>query len=141
MAQPFRVLDGLRIHPRAAAAGIPITSMGDLTQLPAAVNLTIYRGDDFTFTLTVTNPDGSPYDLSTSTILAQIRSKPDAADPPAAVLTTSVATNVITLTLTHTISAGLAAGSYCWDCQLTDALGNVHTIAGGGLTLTADVSR
>jgi hypothetical protein len=127
---------------RVAAGEVPLTSMGDLTALPAAVNLTIYRGDDFSFTLTVINRDGSPYDLSSSTVLAQIRTKADAADPAAEVFTTSISTNVITLTLPSAASAALAAGSYVWDCQLSDSIApSVHTIAGGSLTLVADVSH
>jgi hypothetical protein len=126
---------------RAAAVAGPITATGNLSQLPASVNLSLYRGDDFSFTLPVTNPDGSAYTLTGCTALAQIRATATAPDPPTAVFTTSLATNIITLSLSNTVSAGIAVGAYVWDCQLMDASAKIHTIAAGAVTVTADVSR
>ena len=126
---------------RTAAVTGPITATGNLSQLPAGVNLSLYRGDDFSFTMPVTHQDGSAYDLTGCTILAQIRATAMAADPPTAVFTSSVATNIITLSLAGTASAAIAVGTYVWDCQITDASAKVHTIAAGAVTMTADVSR
>jgi hypothetical protein len=139
---PLRVVAGREvIAPRGATIPVPITTSGTLSQLPAAINLNAYRGDDFAFTLTVTDANNNPVDVTGWTILAQIRTRPDAIDPPTAVFTVSVAVNVITLTLSHTVSAGIAAGLYVWDCQLTNLSAAVHTIAAGSMSLTADVSH
>jgi phage tail sheath gpL-like len=102
------------------------------------VDLAIYQGDDFTLTLTVTDPAGNPLDLSASTIAAQIRAAPGA--DVAATFTVSVATNVVTLTLPHAQTAALA-GSGVWDVQSTDPAGHVLTLAAGVVTVVADVTE
>src|SRR6516164_3981777 len=105
---PLRLVAGRDsvIAPRGALVAVPITTSGNLSQLPAAINISAYRGDDLSFTLTVTDTNNNPVDVTGWTILSQIRSKPDAADPPMAAFATTVATSVITLTLTSAISAG-----------------------------------
>jgi hypothetical protein len=140
---PLRLVAGRDsiIAPRGALVAVPITTSGNLSQLPAAINISAYRGDDLSFTLTVTDTNNNPVDVTGWTVLSQVRSKPDAPDPPMATFTSTIATSVITLTLTHTVSAGLGVGLFVWDCQLTDLTGKVHTIAAGTFSLTADVSR
>ena len=108
--------------------------------IPAAVDLAVYQGDDFgPLTLTVTNPDGSAANLTGATFKAQIRSAPGAATVLAS-FTTSVATNVITLTMAATDTLTLPAGA-AWDCQMTTSAGKVQTLAAGQVKTTADVSR
>jgi hypothetical protein len=125
---------------RGATTPVPVTPSAQLSQLPAQVNLSAYRGDSFSFTLTATNPaDNSPVDFTGAIILAQIRSKPDDATI-AATFTTSVALNVITLTLAATTSATLS-GVFFWDCQITYVSGEVHTLAAGMLSMTLDISQ
>jgi len=110
-----------------------------LSALPAAVDLYLYKGDDFSMTLTVTNPDGSAANLTGATFKAQIRSAPGAATVLAS-FTTSVATNVITLTMAATDTLTLPAGA-AWDCQMTTSAGKIQTLAAGQVKTTADVSR
>ena len=108
--------------------------------IPAAVDLAVYQGDDFgPLTLTVTNPDGSAANLTGATFNAQIRSAPGAATVLAS-FTTSVATNVITLTMAATDTLTLPAGA-AWDCQMTTSAGKIQTLAAGQVKTTADVSR
>jgi len=108
--------------------------------IPAAVDLAVYQGDDFgPLTLTVTNPDGSAANLTGATFKAQIRSAPGAATVLAS-FTTSVATNVITLTMAATDTLTLPAGA-AWDCQMTTSAGKIQTLAAGQVKTTADVSR
>ena len=109
-----------------------------LSALPAAVDLYLYKGDDFSMTLTVTNPDGSAANLTWATFKAQIRSAPGAATLWAS-FTTSVATNVVTLALANTASATLPATA-AWDCQMTALGGTVTTLAGGNVRVSGDVS-
>jgi hypothetical protein len=137
---PLRVVAGTQAAPapRGTTTPVPITSAAQLSQVPAQVNLAAYSGDDFSFTLTATNPDQSPVDFTGAVILAQIRPKPDAAIT--AVFTTTVAANVITLSLDHTTSQPLA-GVFVWDCQITYTSGKVHTLAAGVFSITADVSH
>jgi hypothetical protein len=107
---------------------------------PAVVNLLIYQGDDFAFTLTVKNPDGSNTDLTGATFKAQIRdSAGSSTSTLLATFTTSVAANVVTLSLAHADSAKLPLSSV-WDCQMTRSGGSVVTLAAGSINLSPDVS-
>jgi hypothetical protein len=140
---PLRVIAGRDIRvpiTRTATTGAPTTAPAQLSVLPAQVNLAIYAGDDFQFTLTATDPGGGLTDFTGAAIKAQIRQKPDSADPPLEVFATSVSQNVITLTLTGSQTQGLV-GAYVWDCQVTYSTGKVYTLAAGLLSATADVSR
>jgi hypothetical protein len=107
---------------------------------PAAVDLVIYQGDDFAFTLTVKNPDGTNADLTGATFVAQIRDV--AGSSTSTLLATfgvTVATNVVTLSLAHADAATLPAMAV-WDCQMTRAAGSVVTLAAGAVKVAADVS-
>jgi hypothetical protein len=136
---PLRVVGGrdVAVVPRAATTPVPVTPSAQLSQLPAQVNIAAYQGDDLSFTLTVTNPDNTPADLTGTTILSQIRPRPS--DPITATLTSSVSSNVITLTLTA--ANATFSGVFFWDCQVTYSSGLIHTIAAGTFSMTADISH
>jgi hypothetical protein len=117
-----------------------VGSAANITILPVTVNLTLLMGDSFSFTVTVTNPDGSAANLVGATILADIRVKATDPNPAPASFTSAIAANVITLSLTPAVTAALPA-STVWDCQMTETTGKITTLCGGTLTLTQDVSR
>jgi hypothetical protein len=100
-----------------------------------------YAGDDLSFVLPVTDANNNPIDLTGWTVSAQIRQRPQAADPPTGAFTVGTldATGNIPLTLSHTVSKGLN-GAYVWDCQVTDDTGLVSTLCGGSITFVPDVS-
>jgi hypothetical protein len=102
------------------------------------VNLVTYRGDDFAFSLTVWEPDGSEADLSAATLLAQVRVTPDSSDVLGE-LALSVDGNVVDLHLTAAISAALPR-SASWDCEMVRS-GWTTTLAAGNLVTTPDVTR
>jgi hypothetical protein len=117
----LRLITSTRETPstRAALVGVPTTPVAEITQLPAKVDLASYQGDDFAFTLTALNADQSPTDFTGATMLAQIKSRKGDATP-AAMFTTSVSGNVVTLTLNHA-TAQMLSGVFEWDCQITYA--------------------
>jgi hypothetical protein len=125
--------------PLAVPALVPVTPPAQIRQLPANVDLVTYAGDDFSFDLPVTNPDGTPTDLTGATTLAQIR-KQDDLTAVVATFAVAVATNVLTLTLASADSQAMS-GEYVWDCQVTYGDGKVSTIAAGDLDVTPDVSH
>jgi hypothetical protein len=106
--------------------------------IPAAVDLGLYQGDDFSMTLTITDLNDQPVDISAGTVEAQIRvsrSSPTVAASFAA----TVATNVVTLVLGAADSSALP--QLCvWDCVL-DWSGTIITLAGGRLELMARVTQ
>jgi len=127
------------VQQQQAAQQMSASGPTTLTALPDIVNLELYRGDDFQFTLVVTNQDGSPADLSGFTATAQVRISAEDAGV-AGTITAVITGNNITCSLAHTISATLPNAAV-WDCQLTSAAGKLTTIVAGDVTMTADVTR
>ena len=121
-----------------SSAATPTTTVTTITALPDTVNLNLYTGDDFSMSLTLTNPDGSNTSLIGSTVLAQIRSALGAAI--AASFVPSISGNVITLTLPNTATMNLI-GKYVWDCQVTSTTGQIWTLVAGSVNFTQDVTR
>jgi hypothetical protein len=113
--------------------------MTTITALPTQVDLNLYQGDDFTMTLTVTNPDDSEVDLAETIVEAQVR-KTANDEEVLARFTPAYSGNVITLWLPGSESAKIS-GSAVWDCHVTDAGGRITTLAAGKITTTAEVTR
>jgi hypothetical protein len=111
-----------------------------VSMLPVTVNLKLYQGDDFYLDLTVTNPDGTPADLTGYTAQAQIRTAVGAPDPPEASFTASVDTSasIIHLHLPHTEAEKLTAGVNYWDCQISST--EWFTLAAGKVTVTGEIT-
>jgi len=109
-----------------------------ISALPAAIDLSLYAGDDFFLDVTVTDVDGNPTDLTGAVVASQIRTK--ATDTEIlAEFGATVEGNVIHLHLTHTDATGLP-GSAVWDCQ-TDTDGVVSTLVAGNVTTRPEVTR
>jgi hypothetical protein len=107
--------------------------------LPTPVPLELWRGDDFPLDLTVTNYDGSAANLTGATAAAQVRiSATDTV--AAAVFTATISGNVVHLKLPHAESVKLLAGTATWDCQLTQATGDVVTLAAGNVLVKGQVT-
>jgi hypothetical protein len=108
-----------------------------ICDLPAAVDLGLYQGDDFSMTLSVTDTTGNPINL-TGTVTAQIRPT-RTSTAVAGTFATSISINVVTLTLSAAQSTSLP--QLCvWDCVLTQSA-VVTTLAGGRLELMARVTQ
>lgn len=110
-----------------------------ITALPAPVNLRLYAGDDFIFTLSVSWPEGIEIDLGEYDVRAQIRERTSSPDI-AGEFIVSTDGNVIVLHLDSATSADLPARSV-WDCQTTATDGFVTTLAAGTIEMTEDVTR
>jgi hypothetical protein len=109
-----------------------------ICDLPAAVDLGLYQGDDFSMTLSVTDTAGNPIDISAGTVAAQIRSS-RTSTTVAGTFTTTVNVNVVTLALSAAESTSLP--QLCvWDCVLTENA-VVTTLAGGRLELMSRVTQ
>ena len=111
-----------------------------ITRLPIQVNLALYKGDDFTFLVTVRDSTGSPADLAGVTARAQIRA---AIGSPTVIGTFTPTIDVpagnIWLHLDDAVSSTLPA-SGVWDVEM-DRDGEVTTLAAGSITMTEDVTR
>jgi hypothetical protein len=115
-----------------------------ITALPVTVNLSLYMGDDFTMTINVQNPDGTPVDLTGSTVTGMV--KKSASDTTAAgnltcTLVTPATGGQISVLLANTVSSGLTTGPYVYDVQWKSAGNMILTLIAGTLGLTQDVTR
>jgi hypothetical protein len=117
--------------------------------LPATHNITVYRGD--TYTETITYKEGAEgvevgRTLAGATILAQIRTETGAASATASFTCTPDADQVtnpgkFVMTLPPAQSTLLTGTSYVYDVQVTWSDGKVQTLKAGTITVTQDVSR
>jgi hypothetical protein len=121
---------------------------------PATHDIEVYRGDTYELFVRIRTRvyvEGvgwtpGPYkDLTGYTGTAQIRTTEDAADPPAATFTVTIANQVTTLggvlvRLTPAQTAALVISSGVWDMQLSDGT-DVWTYVKGNVTVSKDVSR
>lgn len=120
--------------------------------LPESRNLTIYKGDSFSFTfrLREREEDGTPggyVDLTSVFVSSQIRANEDATTIIASFTSTipdqTVAGNKgkVTLSLDPTVTgnAGFVGGMY--DVQLTYPDSTVRTYLKGGVTVIKEVTR
>ncbi len=101
------------------------------------------RGDTFTRRLTFRDAAGEPVDMSGHTFAGQVRTDPDADDPPLAEFdfdTTDAADGVVDITLAAEDTAEFTGAFVYYDIQST--LGDVVTTAPRGrLILVKDVTR
>jgi hypothetical protein len=111
--------------------------------LPLINNITLYRGDDFSYPVTI-QVGGVALNLTGATILSQIKVTTEDATPAVSFTVGSIvaASGQFTLSLTGTQTAALTAllSGGVYDVQIT--LGGVNTTyLAGSVTLTKDVTR
>lgn len=107
-----------------------------MTAQPAYQAIYIYRGDPWSMTLS-SALDGTPEPVVAADALAQIRASADATTVTAA-MSVAVSGTVVTLALSPSATAALAAGGYVWDFQPSPTS---ETWVRGQVTVVGDVSR
>lgn len=105
----------------------------------------IYRGDDWSHTLTCYSDEDKtvPLDLSTATIDAQIRRSAKSNASIVATFTTAVGgvdNNVLTLSLARAVTETLVPARYGWDLQI-EIGGDRKTRARGEAVVVGDYTR
>jgi hypothetical protein len=125
--QEIQVLGNLSEAP----APLPPPAEEVLSALPEQVDLRMYAGDDFSITVTVTEPDGTPAVLDGAILEAQIRSR--ANGPILGEFTATGTGDTLLLSLPGTVSATLPSVAV-YDCEwvdrsLTLIAGTVYTEA------------
>ncbi len=113
--------------------------------LPVEENIKLYHGDSWIETWAATDSAGDPVDLSTATVLIQIRKRkePDAvlvfeADNDAATGITISGADNNEIAINKVVTGD--TGVWFWDLQVTFQNGRVSTLRAGTATLTSDVS-
>jgi len=109
----------------------------------AKADLEIYQGDTYSAAIAVSNPDGTPANLTGYTAAAQLRRGPADSDPViVANFSTAVVSPNITISLPSWQTADLS-GSYLWDLQITSPGPGLATttILTGRAKVTPEVTR
>jgi hypothetical protein len=119
--------------------------------VPTRYDLEAYRGDTLSIPLRALDAAGAPLDITSYTILAQVRrtrlaTTVDAAfdvyvEDPLQGLYTIVLSPASWSAITCGETASDAASKYVWDAQLTSPSGEVSTHYAGAFVVNADVSR
>jgi len=136
---PRPTLMSVGVAPLVTAAP-PTTGPVHISALPLEVDLDLYAGDDFGLEVAVSNPDGSPMDVSSAAPMSMIRNTP--ADPT--VLATLVVTvdpdvtGLLHLSIPSVYSTTLPP-SCVYDMQLT--IPTILTLIAGTITMHPQVTR
>jgi hypothetical protein len=112
-----------------------------LGTLGCPLDLQIRQGMDVENTLTLTNPDGTPLDLTGCTLTAKMRRTPTSTAVVFDTAITDAANGVARLDLTAEQTADLAPPAWSWDLKLTDAAGKVRPLAYGHVVVVLEVAH
>ena len=115
--------------------------MASVKVIPAKLNYTMVRGDDFADQVTIKEGDPpAAVDVSARTYTAQLRSTPDGTVVASFTIDmSSAATGVVGYSLPDTTTDDLS-GAYVWDFQQSSA-GVIRTLMGGSFVVNKDVTR
>lgn len=107
------------------------------------VNLVVDQGATFTTTISLTNDDGSIFDLQGYTGKSQLAkhyTSNSKTDIDVSLANTAPATGVVTLSMSSNTTSDLLAGRYVYDLELTDEDGVISRIVEGIITVTPQVT-
>lgn len=118
--------------------------------MPASsYDITIEQGASFGFTITMTNEDATPFDLTSWTPRSMIRKKYTDVTATANLTTDVIPAGVgdtvpykITVSMTPANTANIAAGIYVWDLEIaTAANADVRRLLKGICTVDPEVTK
>jgi hypothetical protein len=105
---------------------------------PAKLDLVIYQGDSWSRTLTITDSEGAPLDLSTATPTCQIRDQQDVFQADVDIDDTDADEGVFVISLGADVTTDLVNGR--WDFQLATGE-NIQTYLYGRIIVLRQVTR
>lgn len=103
-------------------------------------NIEIEQGADFTANFTITNTDGSVYDMENGTAIAKMKKFPTSGTAYTFTAGITTSTGIITLTMADTITTGITAGRYYYDILLTKSNSDKVRVQQGMALVTAGIS-
>ena len=105
-----------------------------------AVNITIEQKADFSSTFTITNSDGTVYNLSNASATAKMKKHPTAGIAYTFTTTVTSSTGEIALSMADTVTTNIPAGRYYYDILVTAAGGEKTRVIQGMALVTAGIS-
>ena len=104
-------------------------------------NLVIDQGATYSTSITITDNQGDPVDLTLYSGAAQIRKHYTSSSYTAFTVSLGGTSGSITLSLSANATANLTAGRYLYDVELTDNSGDVSRIFEGIVTVNPNITR
>lgn len=92
-----------------------------------AVNIGIEQGADFASTFTITNSDGTPYNLLNTSAIATLKKFPESETSYSFSTSITVSTGKITLTMPNATTSTIPAGRYYYDILITNSVSGLKT--------------
>jgi hypothetical protein len=113
---------------------------------PGIVNLTFAQGSTWKLSLTYTNGDGLPIDLTNYSARMQARSSYDSATAALSLangtgITLGGTAGTVDLLVDADDSAAIDSGTYVYDLEVESQSGEVVKIIAGGLTVLPEATR
>ncbi len=114
-------------------------------------DITLIRGDDEVLTITFTDADGAPINITGYTVYFTVKRQPDYrdnADDDDALIkidqadhSAPAATNATTITIPKATMDVIEEGDYSYDIQIKDGGGLISTATPGTVRVLADITR
>jgi hypothetical protein len=104
-------------------------------------NITIDQGTTFSTTISLTNDNGEPIDLSGYSGQSQMRKHYTSSNSVSFSVALGSESGTITLSLTSGQTANLTPGRYVYDVEITSSSNVVSRIVEGIATITPEVTR
>ena len=92
-----------------------------------AVNITIEQGADFASTFTITNSDGTAYNLLNNTAVAKLKKFPESETSYSFSTSITVSTGKITISMGNDVTSTIPSGRYYYDILLTNSVSGLKT--------------
>lgn len=103
-------------------------------------NIYVDQGTVYSSVINMTNDDGTTFDLTNYSAIAQIKKTYNSVVSAAFNTAISIPNATVTISLTRTQSAALAAGRYVYDLLIYNATGNAVRVVEGILVINPAVS-
>jgi hypothetical protein len=92
-----------------------------------AVNITIEQGADFSSTFTITNSDGSLYNLLNTSAVAKIKKFPESETSYSFSTSVTVSVGKITISMSNALTRTIPSGRYYYDILLSNNITGLKT--------------
>lgn len=92
-----------------------------------AVNITIEQGADFASAFTITNSDGSIYNLLNNSAVSKLKKHPSSTKSYDFTTSITVSTGQIVLSMSNTLTRTIPGGRYFYDILLTNSISGLKT--------------
>ena len=110
--------------------------------MASVTNFALDQGADFEAQIQVKDILGTPRNLTGYTFASQMRKSYTSSTAYNFVVTVeNAAIGLIRISMTNTVTAGIKAGNYLFDLEMTDQAGKKTRVLEGQITVFAEVTR